>query len=155
MLQVSTETEEKTNTTSTGAVQLKSVKANTKTQPINNEAKKKTHLVSRSTSSFSTESEEDEKIKLNTLKQNVNKLNKNNEGGNEKRVFFKIVRGPFYIFSSFLLVFATVMIFVAYFTNNWQTTHNTSLQYNQNQMLEYVSKKIPLLILIQTIEFCL
>ena len=153
MLKVSTETEEKTNTTSTGAVQLKSVKANNKTQPINNEAKKKTHLVSTSTSSFSTESEEDEKIKLNTLKKNVNKLNK--KGGNEKRVFFKIVRGPFYIFSSFLLVFATVMIFVAYFTNNWQTTHNTNLQYNQNQMLEYVSKKRPLLILIQTIEFCL
>jgi hypothetical protein len=113
---------------------LKNVKPNNKTKPIVN---KKSSSSSSSQSSSEEEEEGKEKIELKTLKTTTSKINANlNE--NEKKVFFKIVRGPFYLFSSILLLFVTVMIFVAYFTNNWQTSLDTNLQYNQNGMLEYV-----------------
>ena len=48
-----------------------------------------------------------------------------------------VVRGPCYLFSCLLLFFVTVMILVAYFTNNWQTTLGTPYEYNANSMQEY------------------
>ena len=137
-------TDDKNKTAS--IVPLKNVKSNNKTQPIHNETTKKN--VTSSASSFTTETDDDDdenekdnNNELNKLKKNANtNVNDESKKREEKKVFFKIVRGPFYIFSSFLLIFVTVMIFVAYFTNNWQTTRHTNLQYNQNQMLEYVKK---------------
>jgi hypothetical protein len=122
---------------------LKNVKPNNKTKPIVNYKKSLSSSSSQSPSSSSEEEEEEEKekIELKTLKTTSTKMNANvNENENEKKVFFKIVRGPFYLFSSILLLFVTIMIFVAYFTNNWQTSLDTNLQYNQNGMLEYVTR---------------
>ena len=77
--------------------------------------------------------------KLSEIKQNTKTNPTVTPLANEETQKIKVVRGPFYLFSTVLLLGVTAMVFTAYFTNNWQTTYNTNLEYYQNQMREYVT----------------
>ena len=83
------------------------------------------------------EDDDDEEEKTNE-KKNVTNNPSTTVTKTSKKAIFRIVRGPFYLFSCFLVLFATVMIYTAYFTNNWQTTMDTNLEYYQTGMKEYV-----------------